>query len=204
MLKFLFGALLICIAIAFVVEYWMWILLALAILGGIYIFCRKKGYAKKIKALTPKSNNSNPNALPEKRTLTDEEFRAVGVNYYEKNIRKLACSNPEWKKNAAQIIEAGRAGKRIYKNNYVNRPVKLLQEPDNPHDPNAVAVQVAGELVGYISREDNGRVNEILNSRDVIEISGFIGGGEYKVITENEETIQDKHGLNVTVYVKYI
>lgn len=204
MFKFLFWAIIACIAIAFVVEYWMWIILALAILVGIYIFCRKKGYIKKFEALLPKGHASNFKTLPQKRTLTEEEFRAVGVNYYEKNICKLACLNPDWKKNAAQIIEAGKAGKRIYKTSYVNRPVKLIHEPDNPHDSNAVAVIIAGEKVGYISREENVKVKDILKKREIISLSAFIGGGEYKVITEGEEMIQDRNGINVTVYVKYI
>lgn len=30
----------------------------------------------------------------------------------------------------------------------------LVPEPDNPHDPNAVMVQIEGRLVGYLSRAD--------------------------------------------------
>lgn len=31
---------------------------------------------------------------------------------------------------------------------------ELIPEPRNPHDPNAVRVQVGGRLVGYLARED--------------------------------------------------
>lgn len=30
----------------------------------------------------------------------------------------------------------------------------LVPEPDNPHDPNAVMVQIDGRLVGYLARAD--------------------------------------------------
>ena len=56
--------------------------------------------------LIPQPNGVN-NLTPSepKRTLKEEDFRAEGVYYYEDNIRKLACPNPEWKKSAAKIIE---------------------------------------------------------------------------------------------------
>jgi len=31
----------------------------------------------------------------------------------------------------------------------------LVREPDNPHDPNAVAVWIDGKAVGYIPKKDN-------------------------------------------------
>jgi|SRR5215218_1557140 len=34
---------------------------------------------------------------------------------------------------------------------------QLVRDPENPHDPNAVKVVVAGEEVGYLSRENAGR-----------------------------------------------
>ena len=33
-------------------------------------------------------------------------------------------------------------------------PVELIREPQNPYDPNAIAVTIGGETVGYITRED--------------------------------------------------
>ena len=141
---------------------------------------------------------------PKKRTLTEEDFSAVGVYYYESNIKKLACANPEWKKKAAEIIKEGKAGKRIFKNNYVNKPVKLIEEPNNRHDPNAVAVIIAGELVGYISREDNVKVKGILKNREIISLSGFFGGGDYKTVHDDGTIFKDSKGFTVNVRIKYI
>ena len=150
-----------------------------------------------------KDTESNEQS-PQKRTLQEEDFRAVGVYYYESNIKKLACPNPDWKKSPSQIIKDGHAGKRILKNNYVNRPVKLLQEARNPNDPNAVAVIIAGELVGYISREETVKVKWILNNREIISLSAFIGGGDYKVIGEDKTIFKDSKGFTVNVRIKYI
>lgn len=32
--------------------------------------------------------------------------------------------------------------------------VSLVREPENPHDPNAIAVKAAGEIIGYIAAKD--------------------------------------------------
>lgn len=138
------------------------------------------------------------------RVLTEEDFRAAGVTYHEKNIEKLACSNPDWKSSTTQIIEAGKSEQRIYRYNYINKPVKLIPEPNNEHDENAVAVLIAGELVGYISRGDNLHVKDILDNREIISISGFIGGGEYKIISDDGSIskFEDRHSVNIRI--KYI
>ena len=33
----------------------------------------------------------------------------------------------------------------------------FVPEPDNPHDPNAIAIHIDGKLVGYLSRDENKR-----------------------------------------------
>lgn len=162
-------------------------------IGLLFWGAKKKGYIK------PRKTEPS-----EKRILTEETFHAVGVSYYENNIRKLANVNPDWKLSATKIISEGKAGKRIFLHHYVNKPVKLQEEPNNVHDKNAVAVIIAGELVGYISREDNVHVKDILQNREIISTSGFIGGGEYKVVSEDGETQKTESGFTVNIRIKYI
>jgi HIRAN domain len=33
------------------------------------------------------------------------------------------------------------------------RPLTLMREPDNPHDPNAIAVHAGGQAIGFVPRE---------------------------------------------------
>jgi hypothetical protein len=42
----------------------------------------------------------------------------------------------------------------------------LVPEPDNAHDPNAIAVHVGGRLVGYLSRDENPRWQEVVKTLD--------------------------------------
>ena len=160
--------------------------------GGALIF-----WGLKKKGILPRKAGSGVHQL------TEETFHAVGESYYENNIRKLAYPNPKWARPAATVVEEGDAGKRIFKYYYGNKPVELKPE-NNPHDKNAVAVYIAGELVGYISREENLHVRDILKHREVVSISGFIGGGDYKVVSETFDTISGELGFSVTVRIKYI
>lgn len=165
------------------------------ILGGaafMYWGLKRKKSKKKVRA------NSGD------RSLKEETFRAVGVSYYTDNIKKLATVNSDWALPAAEVIKAGNAGRRIFKYRYVNKPVYLREDPKNPHDKNAVAVIVAGELVGYISREENQHVKEIIKNCEVKAISGFIGGGEYKTVTEEGEVLSGEYGYSVSVRIKYV
>jgi len=163
------------------------------LIGGLLIFL---GVRKLLKKNTP--------AAPQERTLRTEDFHAAGVSYYESNIRKLATSNPDWKLTAAQILKAGKSEKRIFQHNYINKPVKLIPEPENPNDVNAVAIYIAGELVGYISQGDNLHALDILQHREVISISGFIGGGKFKVVSEDGEIVKDEIDHSVNIRIKYI
>lgn len=142
--------------------------------------------------------------MDEKRILKTELFSAVGVQYYLDNIGKLACKNPDWSITAKQAVSRGKAGEKIYRYYYINKPVKLIPEPKNPHDKNAVMVVIAGEKVGYISREDNVRVKSILKRCEVKYISGFIGGGAYKIASEDGTFARWEDDIRVRVKIGYV
>lgn len=149
--------------------------------------------------LTPSDSTKS-----QKRTLTEEKFSVAGVSYYLDNIGKLACQNPNWKKTAAQLISSGMAERRVFRYNYINKPVKLIPEPQNEHDENAVIVQIAGEKVGYISRSDNVHVKSILQTREIKYISSFISGGKYKIATEDKHLFHDEDRISISIRIAYI
>lgn len=163
----------------------------------LYLGVKKKGTARtKKKISSPESKES--------RTLQDESYKVVGVSYYDGNIKKLAYINPDWNLSSAKLISEGKIGKKVFHHSYVNQPVKLVCEPQNVHDKNAVAVYFADELVGYISRDDNLHIRDILKNRKIIAISGFIGGGEYKIISENKEVFKSSTPHSITVRIQYM
>ena len=57
----------------------------------------------------------------------------AGESHYQEALREIVGS-------AAEIA--------------VDTEAQLVPEPSNPHDPNAVMVQIDGKLVGYLSRDE--------------------------------------------------
>jgi hypothetical protein len=68
-------------------------------------------------------------------SFDDEIVRTVGVSHYQGALRRIAGA-----------AGAGPVRREV--------DAALVPEPTNPHDPNAVRVEIDGELVGYLSRED--------------------------------------------------
>lgn len=137
---------------------------------------------------------------PNESGLKKEDFRIAGVQHYGNNISKLMKMNPNWEKSAEELIAGNQI--KVYEHTYIQSPVKLVPEPSNPHDKNAIMVQIAGQKVGYFYRTDTDLVRSILN-RNVKYISAHIKGGHYKVIsTAGEETIVDEQ-LSITVRIAY-
>lgn len=133
--------------------------------------------------------------------FTIEKFYVAGVQYYTDNINKLAVRNPDWKMTAAQLTKAGKD--KVFRYNYINKPAKLIPEPQNKHDRNAIMVMVAGEKVGYISQEDNVHVLQILKKCKIKFISSFIGGGQYKIVLEDGSMSHLENDLKISIKIGY-
>ena len=163
---------------------------------GLFDFLKPK------KVLTEKAPPSDTPAQ-RKRVFYEETFSVVGTYYYTSNIRLLAYSNKDYRKGKNQVRELGMCGKKIFQYYYVNKPVKLIPEPENPHDPLAIKVIIAGEQVGHISMEDNKHVHEIMSSSDVKFISASIRGGAYKVVSLNGDIFKDETNVRIKVKIGY-
>lgn len=85
----------------------------------------------------------------------------VGESHYQNAIRH-ACGSDRWEDIRFDCIAA------------------LVPEPSNPYDPNAVIVQVAGERVGYLSREDavayGGLVGRLADQGRAVVCAAMIAG----------------------------
>jgi hypothetical protein len=78
----------------------------------------------------------------------DDLVRVVGTSHYQDALLELS----------------GRQGDEEIR---VARVGILAPEPDNPHDPNAIKVEVDGRLVGYLSRDENRRWLDVVTGRKV-------------------------------------
>jgi hypothetical protein len=78
----------------------------------------------------------------------DELVRVVGTSHYQDALLDLS----------------GRQGDEEIR---VQKVALLVPEPDNPHDPDAIAVQIDGRLVGYLSRDENRRWLDVVTGHEV-------------------------------------
>lgn len=51
--------------------------------------------------------------------------------------------------------------RKLYKEGPIHKAA-LVREPNNPHDPNAVMVQVDGKHIGYVPKEASEDIGEII------------------------------------------
>jgi hypothetical protein len=78
----------------------------------------------------------------------DELVRVVGTSHYQDALLELS----------------GRQGDEEIR---LEKIAVFIPEPDNPHDPNAIAVQIDGRLVGYLSRDENRRWLDVVTGHEI-------------------------------------
>jgi hypothetical protein len=55
-------------------------------------------------------------------------------------------------------------GRRLWPQLRAGQPLQLIREPDNRHDPKAVALHWRGEKIGYLPRVENHAVSQMLDN----------------------------------------
>jgi HIRAN domain len=88
----------------------------------------------------------------------DELVRVVGTSHYQDALLALS----------------GRQGDEEIR---VEKIAVFVPEPDNPHDPNAIAVHIDDRLVGYLSRDENTRWLDVVASGDIGSEAMIAGKG---------------------------
>lgn len=78
----------------------------------------------------------------------DDFVRVVGTSHYQD----------------ALVALTGRRGDEGVR---IEKVAKLVPEPDNPHDPGAIKVEIEGRLVGYLAREENRRWADVVAMAEI-------------------------------------
>ncbi len=87
----------------------------------------------------------------------DELVRVVGTSHYQDALLALS----------------GRESDEEIRLNVI---ATLVPEPDNPHDPDAIAVHVDDNLVGYLAREENARWRDVVGTEPTVSAEAMIAG----------------------------
>ena len=116
-------------------------------------------------------------------------FYVAATSYREDKLENMLSRNPEFDATKAYILENYGEEDRVYRyNRYYTQDIRFIPEPNNPHDPNAIRIEVDGEFVGYVKRGSTGRIRNLLNRPDVT-VSAEVYGGPYR------EVYVDEYGL---------
>lgn len=106
-----------------------------------------------------------------------ETIPVVGTKYYMDNIEELLTPNDEYKHPKDH-------DETYMKYEEYFEPCKLVPEPDNQQDPNAIRVESEDLLVGYIPRDKQEKTRTFMNGKYKLMLS--IDEGPYKEYDEDE------------------
>ena len=127
----------------------------------------------------------------------------VGSDYYQDNfINKIKLQ-----KNIDYVMEQkSKFSNIVYEYRYIpSLNPKLVKEPKNPHDPNAVYVSVSyGPLsfkLGYVASEETELIHKYLNQNRIYGIDLRISGGKSKII--DDDTVYNDES-NYRVYMNIL
>jgi len=212
--------LVVCIALALIREYWK-IILAVAIVG-VVAFIAFKIYRKNHphtageNAEEPNPSAHTENAMEPAAELAKPEsevkiYRVAGVEYYLDNLMSMMEPNYLYAYKKQELIDACRTNENVYKQTVNTDQLELVPEPTNPHDRNAIMVQLGGKLVGYIPAADCEHVLEIIRDDRIISLTCQVEGGKYKMVDEDYDCMKDKSTYRmetgedpygITVYIR--
>lgn len=156
-----------------------------------HLFCASIHAAKAEAILSSIPAQVNPSASSKtsqnSSDLVTERIHVRGESFYEESFNELRYKNYEYDYSKKEIIEEGLDGHRIYQYDFDPVNVELIDEPDNPKDPNAIAVYVCGHQIGYIPHGSTAHIRNVREKYGIQRITAEMGGGKYKIVFEDDD-----------------
>lgn len=119
--------------------------------------------------------------------IVSDSFIVAGTSFRREVIEEMGVENPAYSYSKRQLIDEVSEGERVYEYEFFPSNVELIEEPDNPHDPNAIKVVIDGVHVGYIKSGSCSRVRNLLRSGKAISVEADIYGGNYKLFSLDDD-----------------
>lgn len=121
---------------------------------------------------------------PQKKT---EHHHIAGTSFRQKEIRTLGYENDTYSLPKRDLMDLYNEYDKIYQIEFSPKSVQLLEEFDNPHDPNAIKVVIDGVHVGYIKKGSCSHIKKLIKNNQILGISAEIHGGKYKQLIPDED-----------------
>lgn len=150
--------------------------IVLLLLGLLNLFLY---YRQKHKKPEPEPQASD--YVHEMQQYAMHDFRVAGFDYNQDVLADLLeDENEDYKLPKSKFLEE--VFERCYQYDVEFYPAELVDEPDNEYDPNAIAVYIEDERIGYIAKRDQAAVRAL----DPDRIEAEIYGGKYKEPDDDE------------------
>ena len=148
-----------------------------------------------------------------KQQTVTKEYEVAGVEFYLKNLLSMMVPNYLYSYKKQDLIDTCNYDVPIYKTVSTATNLQLVQEDDNPHDPNAVLVLLDDKIVGYIPRKDCKHVRHLMDNDLVVSFTCRVYGGKYKQVIEDYnwerdrstysmETGEEDYGITIVIEEK--
>lgn len=98
------------------------------------------------------------------------------MSYCVADLIAIAEPNKEYNYSDAQLIDLGRS--KVYRYHFIIKSVKLVPEPKNKVDKNAIMVVVNGRKIGYVPQDKTSLVKDMMKHRHKLFIE--LHGGEWR------------------------
>lgn len=109
-------------------------------------------------------------------------YFVAGVKYYLDNLMKLSYHNAYYDQTKQELIDCCMVNEKVWEKNYFAENIGFHSEPENPHDPNAIRVEIENLHVGYIPAHRCAEFSELIASNRILSVSCEISGGKYKCV----------------------
>lgn len=118
-----------------------------------------------------------------------EEIKVHGCSFYPENFRELDwVENDDYRLKKSEMVDDYLINEKVFKEEFVGNGVtELIDEPENPEDPKAIAVYVDKLKIGYIPKGKTAHIRKLRKEDNIREVTVDIKGGKYKIVYENED-----------------
>lgn len=121
-------------------------------------------------------------------------FKVAGVSYRQEDICTLL------EENASYMDFKNSNGRKVYRYKLTRKTAKLIPEPQNPHDPNAIMVMIDNVLVGYVPASECQNVKSILKSKSANSVEAELYGGDFKYV-EYGDIVKEKRNIEIIIEI---
>lgn len=131
----------------------------------------------------------------------ESKYRVAGLFARMENFYAVAQRHRDFGCADDVFLQKHSGGRAVYEYRLKRgSKVSLVPEPENPHDPNAIAVYVDDVHIGYIPAVDCTEVHQLLSGEHTV--SAYVAGGARKWVQDGR-VMTDSSELDVIVCVEH-